>query len=423
MESVRKKRETHALELGLLIATIAVSGCSSHGGGAQGPPPTSVEVTKATRQDIATYLTLDGQITPQQSSTLSSPQSGNVTAVYANEGDRVSSGQLLAKIDDSSLRAQLAQAQGSVVAAEAKLRGSAITQPIQSTQYGSSMGQASARVSSDRASLQNARLVYESNVKLFPQGYISQTDLEQSRATYVAAQQQLSSDIAAADAAHAGLGQTQADLQNVEANRGALTQAQGLVQQLQTEVAQTNVTAPFDGVVTARLLDPGAFAGPNAPILTVSQIATVYVNANVPDDDLSYVQTGTQVNFTTTSLPGRTFHGAITDVNATPTEGTLSYRARVRYPNADDSLRGGMLVSVVVREQYHHAAVVVPRTAVFETDSGDNVFTVKDNKAVQVPVHLGLQTDTLAEVQGVTPGTVVITARPDSLQDGGVVAI
>jgi HlyD family secretion protein len=416
-------KELRLSGLGALVAVLAMGGCAGHSGGQNGPPPTAVDVASAARHDIATYLTLDGQVAPVLSSTLSSQQSGNVVAVYVNEGDRVRQGELLAKIDDSSLRAQLAQAQGEAVAAQAKLQGSSISQPIESTQYGTSYGQAQSRVSSDRAALSNAQLVYRSNVKLFPQGYIAETTLEQSRSAYVAALQQLRADEAALDSAKATLGQSQADVQGVNANRGALQQAQGLVQQLQAEVAQTSVYAPFDGVITARLLDPGAFAGPNAPIVTDSQLDTVYVNANVPDDVLSYVQPGTEVSFTTSSIPGRTFHGAISDVNATPTEGTLSYRARVRYPNTGNALRGGMLVSVIVRQAYRQNAVVVPRTAIFQTDTGDNVFTVKDGKALQVPVVVGLQTDTEAEVKGIASGTPVITTRPDSLQNGGVVAV
>ncbi|HTV73255.1 MAG TPA: biotin/lipoyl-binding protein, partial [Candidatus Acidoferrales bacterium] len=192
-----------AAALGVLAAALVMSGCGSHSGAAKAPPPTAVEVTTASRQDIATYLTLDGQIAPVQNSTLSSPQSGNVVAVYVNEGDRVHAGELLAKIDDSSLQAQLLQAQGAVTAAQAKLRGSTISLPIQSTQYGTSSGEAQARVSSDRAALVNAKLVYDSDAKLYPQGYISETTLEQARASFVAAQQQLSSDEAAAQAARA----------------------------------------------------------------------------------------------------------------------------------------------------------------------------------------------------------------------------
>jgi multidrug efflux pump subunit AcrA (membrane-fusion protein) len=151
------------------------------------------------------------------------------------------------------------------------------------------------------------------------------------------------------------------------------------------------------------------------------------------------------------------------DVNATPTQGTLSYRARIRVPNPSNELRGGMLVSVNVRSAFHPGAIVVPRTAVFQSESGSNVFTVVDlpqppggaaggagggggkasgggkaagggaqagppvklMQAKVVPVQIGLQTDTLAEIRSpeINPGTTVITTRPDALQDKSTVAI
>ena len=84
----------------------------------------------------------------------------------------------------------------------------------------------------------------------------------------------------------------------------------------------------------------------------------------------------TPVTFTSSSVPGRTFSGTIYDVNATPTTGTLSYRARVIMPNPDDVLRGGMLVSVSVRKQFHPRAIVVPLTSVVQGSSGAAVYTV-----------------------------------------------
>jgi multidrug efflux pump subunit AcrA (membrane-fusion protein) len=211
------------------------------------------------------------------------------------------------------------------------------------------------------------------------------------------------------------------------------------------------LTAPFDGVITQRLLDPGAFAGPNAPILQVSQIDTVYVNVNVPDENLGYVRNGTAVTFTTSSVPGNVFHGSVYDVNATPTTGTLSYRARLVQPNPGNTLRGGMLVTVQVQKERHNNTIIVPRTAIIESENGASVFTVVDppapeggapagagggaapggppqpviKQAKAVPVQLGLQTDTLAEVRSpdVPAGTTVITTRPDALQDKGLVAM
>jgi len=69
---------------------------------------------------------------------------------------------------------------------------------------------------------------------------------------------------------------------------------------------------------------------------------------------------------------------------------------------------------------------VVPRSAVAQTDNGYAVYVVgKDNKAQEVPVRVGIQTDTMSEVlsSAVQPGTKVITTRPDALKDGSVVAV
>jgi len=416
------------------------SGCSKGGAAkTQGAPPLAVAVGKATRQDIGTYLQLDGNITPLQTSTLSLPQSGTVVGIYANEGDHVGAGEVLAKLDDSTLRAQLAANEAAVSQAQATLAGSSLTVPITSQQVSGNvvsaqqtLAQAQNTLISARASYETAKTQYESNEALAKQGYVARTTLDQSRSAYVSAQQQLNSASAGIAAAQASLatarrnvGQTAVQQQDVEQKRAQLETAQANVKLLQAQIAQTTLTAPYGGVITQRLVDPGALASPNQAILQISQIDTVWVNANVPDDSLPYVHRGTQVTFTTPSIPGRTFVGSIFDINAVPTQGTLSYRARIREPNPDERLRGGMLVTINVRKEYHRNAIVVPRTAVFTGDAGTSVYTVEDDKAKAIPVTVGLQTDTLAEVRGpgIVPGTIVITTRPDALQDGSVVAI
>lgn len=453
-------------ERAIFIATafaVALAGCGKSGGaGRSGPPPIAVNVAQAQRGDIATYLSLDGQITPMQQSTLSTQQSGTVAAVYVLEGAHVKKGQLLAKIDDSTLRAQLLQAQGQVAQAEASLQGQTLQNPITNTTVNANVTTAQQTLAaarntliSDEAAEANAKLIYSQNKELIGQGYVSQTAAEQSQSAYVAAQQatanartQVTAAQAALDTARRNLGQTGIQTQTVAAAKGTLESQRGQVKLLQTEIDQTNLVAPFDGVITQRLLDPGSYAGPNAPILQVSQVDTVFVNVNVPDESLAFVRKGTPVTFTTTSAPGKTFTGTVYDVNATPTTGTLSYRARLIQPNPDNRLRGGMLVTVQVVKEKHDNTIIVPRTAIIQTENGASVFTVVDppapagdgaaaggppgagpqpiiKQAKAVPVEVGLQTDTMAEVRSpdVPAGTMVITTRPDALQDKSIVAM
>jgi HlyD family secretion protein len=371
-----------------------------------------VEAAQAQRHDIATYLTLDGQIAPLEESTLSFQQSGPIATMYVNQGDRVSAGELLAKIDDSTLRAQLAQVEAQIAQANSQAQSSALNVPI--TQQ-----QTSQAVESARAALASAQLTYNQDQQLFKQGYVSQSQLEQARAAYVAAQSQYNTALA-------NRGNTSVQSSQAAAARQAVHAQEAQANVLHTEISQTSLYAPFDGIVTARLMDPGAMAQPGNPVLRVDKISNVWVNVNVPDSDLAYVHAGTPVTFTAGELGARSFKGTIYTVNAVPTQGTLSYQARIRQPNPDGALRGGMLVSATIQKAFHRNAVVVPRQAVAQTDQGSNVFIVgPGHKAVEVPVQVGLQTDTLSEVLSprVRPGTLVITTRPDALQNGSVVAI
>ncbi|HKU66688.1 MAG TPA: efflux RND transporter periplasmic adaptor subunit [Candidatus Baltobacteraceae bacterium] len=396
---------------GILAASVVLGGCAKQAP-QRGPVALDVEAAQAQRRDIATYLTLDGQVAPLLESTLSFQQSGPVSAVYVNQGDHVSSGELLAKIDDSTLRAQLAQVEAQIAQASSQAQSSALNVPI--TQQ-----QTSQAVASAKAALASAKLTYDQDTQLFKQGYVSQSQLEQARAQYVAAQSQYNTAVA-------NQGSTGVQTSQAAAAREAVRAAQAQADVLRTQIGQTALYSPFDGVVTARLMDPGAMASPGTPALKVSKVDTVWVNVNVPDVDLAYVHAGTPVNFTASQLGSRPFSGTISTVNAVPTQGTLSYQARIKQANPDAALRGGMLVSVTLQKERHANAIVVPRQAVAQTDQGSNVFIVgPDQKAIQVPVQVGLQTDTLSEVRSpkIGPGTMVITTRPDALQNGSLVAV
>ncbi len=386
-------RRSQRTLLAAAVLAVAATACGKGGGAAAPPasPPLAVDTARAQRSDIATYVTLDGQIAPVQESTLSSQQSGNVAAVYVNEGQHVVRGQVVAKLDDATLRAQLAQQQAMVQQGVAQLGSSTLQAPVTAAQASNTVVSAQQQlaaakngVATAQAAYQSALATYNADKQLLTNGYVAQTQFEQARSAYVQAQQALNTAretqrqavVALSAARSQGTNAEPIQQQAIAANRGSLAAAQAQVRLLETEIAQTNIVAPFNGVVTQRLLDPGAFASPNQPVVRVSQVDAVYVNVNVPDDDLTFVRRGTPVSFTTSSLGNRTYRASVMDVNATPTQGTLSYRARVRVANPNDLLRGGMLVAVTVRKEFHPGAIVVPRAAVFQTETGSNVFTV-----------------------------------------------
>jgi multidrug efflux pump subunit AcrA (membrane-fusion protein) len=323
----------------------------------------------------------------------------------------VRKGALLATIDPSTLQASLQQAEAQAAQASASAQGAVVGYPVQ-TQTNE------ATLESARAALQNAKLVFNQNQQLFKQGYVSETQLQQSQANYVQAQQ-------AYNNALVGLRNNVVSLQGVKSQQAAASAASAQARLLRTELSQTYLYAPYDAVVANRLLDPGAYASPNSPVLQVARIDRVWINVNVPDDDLPFVHSGSVVSFESSSLPGKRFRAPIDTVNAVPTSGTLSYLARLELQNPGYVLRGGMLVTVTVTKERAVGATVVPRSAVAATPSGSVVYVISGGKAEAVPVRLGIQTDTLAQVIGprVLPGMMVITTRPDALKDGSLVAV
>jgi multidrug efflux pump subunit AcrA (membrane-fusion protein) len=410
MQDQRPSASLRVTAMAVLAASLALDACGGQGA-PKGPPPLSVDVASATRQNIATYLTLDGQIAPKEQSTLAFQQSGTVVKVNVNIGDVARKGQLLAQIDPSTLSAQLSQAQAQASQQSASAQGAVVGLPVQ-------VQSNNAAVQTAKAALDNAKLVYEQDKQLFKQGYVSQTALQQAQASYVQAQSTYANAVVA-------LRNNVVSAENVKAQLAGAQAAAAQANVLSTQLSQTDMYAPFDGVISNRLLDPGAYAGPSQPVLTISRVDLVWININVPDEDLAFVQPGTLVKFRTSSLANREFDGRIQTVNAVPTSGTLSYLARLQMVNPGDILRGGMLISATLPKQQANGAIVVPRSAVAQTETGAIVYVVSGDKAEAVPVKVGVETDTLAQVTSpkVQPGTQVVTTRPDALKDGSVVAV
>jgi len=441
----------------LALGSVTTLAACAHAGGPPkappGPPPPLVTTVAATRGSLETTFTMDGQVTPFLQSTIATQQAGNIVEVDANEGDRVRKGALLARIDDAPLQAQLQQKLGATAQDRATLQGSRLQHPVTAqTQYSAladaqaTLAQGRSGVVSANASVQNAKATYDADVKLVAQGYLAQTAFESARQQYVAAQQSLqqaqqtvAQGQAALAAARRNLQQIPIQTQAIAANEGALATAEGEARQLRVQIDQTYIRAPYDGVITQRLLDPGAYASATAGIFQISRVGTVYVNFNVPDQYFETIRPGTRVVFRSTSGATKRYSGRVLAINPVPTAGTLSYRARLAVENADLRLRGGQLVTVTAVGASVHDATIVPLRAVQQNANGANVYVAEPLPAGTATggaprprmkvrlaiVHVVLQSGTRVAVRGggVVPGTIVTAERPETLHDGGTVQI
>ena len=424
-ESDRRMRPLAAsLLLVALVAGLSSVGCAkkAQGGPAPGTATKKQAIPVATMPvrlgDISSRFTLTGTVTPRQQANLSAVASGQVLTVNAQIGDRVGAGQLVVKIDDATLRAQLQQDEAALASAKARLA--------------QTRANSSGNAATTTASLQSAKVAFDTananlrrNKELFAQGYVSQSAVDQAQQQLMVAWAQLRAAQVSAQNADLSAGGGTAALADIRAAEAAVAQAQAARQFHETQISQTYVRAPFDGVVTARNVDPGTLSEPGMTLVQVSQLDPTYVNVGIPDADLTYVRSGTTVDIRVDSLPGRRWRARIEHLNAATSQGTLSYLARIAVPNGDLALKGGMVANVDFVKAVHRNVMIVPRTAVFTTERGDAVFVSDDGKAKVVAVRRGIESEAEVEVQSAElhSGRQVLTQRPDSLQPGALIEV
>ena len=414
-----------SLALAIALVVAGSFGCAKKAETNTAAQPESVTTVIARRGDIAERLTLIGVVAAKAQANLSSVITGSVLAVNVNVGDRVQAGQVLVRIDDSTLRAQLQQNQGSLAAAQARLA------QIRSG-AGGTAASANANLDSARVAYQTALANARRNRQLFAQGYVSQVAVDDAQQAAAASAAQLRSAEVAAQNANLGGRTTSAAQSEIRNQEALVAEASGAVQLIQAQIAQAVVGAPFGGVVTQRSVDPGTLAVPGTALVQVSDLNPVYVNVGIPEENLPYIHPGTSVDVTVESLPGHVWHGVVSAVNSATTQGTLSYLARIILPNNEVSLKAGMVANVAFIKAQHRKVVVVPRAALFQGVNGDAVYRLAkapeckcDGKAKLTAVIRGLETDTEVEVSGagIGPGVPIIVQRPDTLKDGSLVSV
>jgi len=270
---------------------------------------------------------------------------GRLEEMRFEEGDAVTAGTLLATLDQRPQRDALAVAEARVAEARARLaelRAGSRPQEIE---------QARARVDEAQAALQNAEKEYKRQRELTLQNLSSQGLLDNALAQRDAGAARLA---AAREAL--GLAVEGARAEDITAAEAALAGAIALRDQAATQLEDTQLVAPNNGIILTRVREPGAILAAGAPVYTLSLTDTIYVRAYVEEPHLGQVAPGARVTITTDSA-GTQYTGQVGFISPraeftpksveTPELRTdLVYRLRIVVPDADEGLRQGMPVTI-----------------------------------------------------------------------------
>ena len=298
------------------------------------------------QHSAATSITLYGNVDIREVE-LGFRVMGRLTDALVDEGDVVTKGQRIAAIDPEPYREAVALTEARVQLAQANFakfeKGSRPQEVLL----------AQARVEEAEAASENAEREYKRQLDLFKTGGTSATarDAAQSRRDQTAA------SLSAAREAFA-LASEGFRSEEVLASKAELSAAIAQRSQAETQLADTELFAPSNGVVLSRIREPGSIVTMGAPVYSLSLRDPVYVRAYVAEPDLGKVAPGTAVELSTDSSPKR-YHGQIgyvapraeftpKSVETTDLRTDLVYRLRVVVSDADDGLRQGMPVTISV---------------------------------------------------------------------------
>jgi membrane fusion protein (multidrug efflux system) len=169
---------------------------------------------------------------------------------------------------------------------------------------------------------------------------------------------------------------------------------------LKTRLDRTVVRAPFGGAAGRRLVSIGTFVSNQTPLITLQSVNPQFASFDVPERYADRLRRGQLVSFQVAALPGKNFSGEVVFVDPVVSLPGRTILIKARVPNTEHQLQAGMFIEARLATAIRPNAVVVPEDALVPMQGATFVWVVKDGKATQQSVSVGVRTAGWAEVRG-----------------------
>jgi multidrug efflux system membrane fusion protein len=367
----------------------------------------AVRVMTPPRAPARAELTLPGNVQAILDTAIHARASGYLARRLVDIGDRVKAGQLLAVIDTPDLDQELQEEIARLAQTRATL-----------AQAHANLAQAHATVEHRTATVDLNRKVLTRWRELGRQDFVSQQQVDERQAAFDASQADLEAARASVAAAEAAIAAAEASVQ-----AGAAT-----VERVRTLLGFREVRAPFDGLVTARYVDPGALitAGTGAgsgPLFRMGQIERLRIYVSVPQTFVPAIRPDLPGDILVREYPGRTFRGRVVSSAEALDPASRTLLTEVQVANEEERLRPGMFAEVRFRLAKRDPPFLIPASALIIRAGPPRVALVgPDDRVRLVPVDLGRDLGATVEVlRGLAESDTLIVTPADDLQEGAAV--
>jgi RND family efflux transporter MFP subunit len=350
-----------------LLAVIAAIMAGCHGGESTSPAAVQTmqaRVVESRQQQIPLNVRSTGTVHARESAVISAQVMGRIRQILVRDGDSVRAGQTLVVLDDAALRASADQAQAAVKAAQNE--------------------QAAAQSDAGLAASTLAR--YQ---QLQAEKSVSPQEMDEVSRQSEAATSRLDAARAQTEAAH--------------------SQASGA----RTTLGYTRLVAPFSGVVTARMADPGTMAAPGVTLLQIDQAGALQLQTTVDESAIGAIHKGMKVKVVLDGASSAEIAGTVAEIVPAADPASHSFLVKIELPSSNQ-LRAGIYGTAEFANGTHQA-ILIPRSAVVLRGSLVCVYVLDGQGIAQLRyITLGEQQGNLVEVlSGISPGEKLVDAPSD----------
>ena len=424
------------------------------------------EYTVPVESEVLTLrITASGKIVPFQSVNLSPKTAGILVRLNAEQGDRVSQGQLLAQMDDSNLKGQAMQAQATLIQSQARyeeLKAGSRKQEIaqaaaraerarfeleeQKLNKPDRINELTAQFGDAQAQVNLAKQRLERYTTLVEKGAATQDRLDESKKNYDSAvfqlqqsKNRLEREKVRADAdvarAQASVFETMEALKLLQAGarpevleqaQAEILRAQGQIEDLKIRIDDTKIRAPFDGIITQKYATEGAFVTPTTSASSTSSATStsivalargLEIIAEVPEVDVGQIKQNQLVDIRADAFPDQIFKGRVRLIapEAIVEQNVTSFQVRIAIQTGLDKLRSGMNTDLTFLGETVRDALVVPTVAIATQKGQTGVYVAgEDNKPEFRPITIGSSFQEKTQVlEGLTQRTKVFIDFPE----------
>lgn len=368
----------------------------------------SVTTSKVARiESLRSVVTASGEIVAARYADIGANMMGRIVALPIKEGDRVSAGQLLARIDPVQAAASAEAAQAALAALQADAQGAANQQRT-----------AAAAVDEARARAVEASNALTRAKQLRDAGLMPASDFDRAEAAAAAAQAQVTSASAAMEKSIAA--------SNAAQRRAAQGQAERA--RARDQLQKTDITAPMTGVVTRLDVEIGEMVvigvqnQPGTILMTVSDLSTINAEVKVAEADVMRLSVGQPSTISIEAVPDTKLAGKVVEIGASalPFVGTQAaareFKVKVQLDPAKVTLRPGLTCDAEITTAEKQNVIAVPLQAVVERDGKRGVFVVNGDKAAFTAVTTGIIGGLSIEVTGIAEGAEIVSGPIQTLR-------